>query len=166
MPLTIAFKIATNWFGHESILEYSLDKAISDFTHSPYCHTEAWISGPISYARCFSSRNPSGTSIKGIDLSDDNLWKKVSIPTTGLDDQLIEGFCKGSSGRKYDEFGILGIGLDTTIHDPYDRICSESCFEIVSLVKTYPAEIKRWMISPGGVTIPGKRYGLFELLTV
>lgn len=167
MPLAFAFKITAGWAGKESLLQYELDKEISRVTGSPYCHVEAWIGGPIQSAQCFSSRQPHGTSIQTIDLRSDgvNLWRIVQIPTTPLEDAEILGFCKGSSGRKYDEFGIIGIALDTTIHDPYDRICSESCFEVASLIRSFWSEVERWMVAPGCPTpTKFKRYGLFELL--
>ena len=69
---------------------------------------------------------------------------------------------------------ILGIGAVETFHDPYDRICSETGYEIWSRVlgNIYAPKVdtgaawnvQPWQVAPSGVTIPGKRYGFYEIL--
>lgn len=166
MPLSFAFKIAARAGQIGALLDRELDLEIARITGGLYCHVEAWIDGPVSAALCFSSRQPIGTYFATLDLTDKTLWRIVNVPTTPMEDAAIMGFCVGTSGRRYDTFGILGIGLSTTVHDPYDRICSETCFEIAAdVLHRMPPGIERWQVAPSGLTCTGKRYGFFELLT-
>ena len=166
MPLAFAFKNAQRAAQLESAMGSALDLEIARFTEGRFCHVEAWIRGPITAAVCFSSRQPHGTYFETIDLSDTSLWEIVTVSTTDMEDAEVMGFCIGCSGRKYDTYGILGIGLVSTLHDPFDRICSEVCYQIPSdvLHRPFPPGIERWQVAPSGITVPGKRYGFYELL--
>ena len=166
MPLSFAFKNAARAAQLEKPMDAAIEREIANFTQGAYCHVEAWLRGPIIAALCFSARSPHGTYFETLDLSDSSLWAIVDVPTVPIEDAEAMGFAIGCSGRKYDTYGILGIGLAATVHDPFDRICSEVCYELAAdvLHRPFPAGIERWQVAPSGVTVPGRRYGLFELL--
>ena len=127
MPFAYAFKDAAECARRESGLAAAVALEIARVTGGRFSHVECWIDGPQNAAVCFSSREPVGTSIETIDLTDSKLWTVVPVPATlPAQDTLITGFALGSSGREYDMLGILGIGSGLGLHDPFDRFCS-SC---------------------------------------
>lgn len=170
MPFAYAFKDAAETARLEGFLAAAVALEIARVTRGRFSHVECWIAGPLNHAMCFSSREPVGTSIEFIDLSDAKLWTVVPVATTPEQDELIFGFCLGSSGRMYDLLGILGIGTGSELHNPFDRFCSESGFELGKLCVNLfhapaNADIRRWDVAPSGPTVPGVRWGLYELLT-
>jgi hypothetical protein len=168
MPLAYAFKNAAEAARlAPNALEREFSLAIARFTGGPYSHVEAWIWGPITQAVCYSAREPRGTSIEVLDLSNTALWTIVQVVTTREEDQQLLGYAKGGQGRPYDAFGILGIGSDSNLHVEWDRFCSEECFamgrDVVSGLKgVFLPAIPRWKVAPSGLVRGG--FGMFELL--
>src|SRR5208337_632743 len=96
MPLAFAFKVAQRATELASNpLEAAFSLAIARFTGGKFSHVECWFEGPITAARCYSAREPHGTSIETIDLSDTSLWELISVATTRDEDLLVKGFCLG-----------------------------------------------------------------------
>ena len=163
MPLTFAFKVAAR---AAEIAANPLDRAfalaIARFTGGKYSHVECWFAGPITAASCYSAREPHGTAIETIDLTDATLWELVNFPTTPVGDVLVKGFCLGSCGRPYDAAGILGIGSDLNIHIPWDRFCSEADFEVLHTLFGFCPTIEARKVAPSGR--PPGGCGFYELL--
>ena len=165
MPFAYAFKDAAEAARRSSGLEAAFSLEIARVTGGRFSHVECWISGSLDAALCFSSREPAGTALRIIDLSDPALWIIVPVATTPVQDVGVRGFCMGSSGRRYDGLGLVGIDLQTGFHDPFDRFCSESGFELGQMcLGIFPHDIDRWMVAPSGGHVR-RRYGLYELLT-
>lgn len=161
----LAFKIAARAAELDNGPGRIFSLAIAEKTGSPFSHVEFWIDGPLTQARCFSSREPLGSGWAILDLSDKSLWTIVPLPDWSDQDRLkVEYFCRGSEGRDYDKSGIIGIDLDTGWHDNSDRFCSEQCMDIGQRCLGWRTDIPRWMVAPGW-TKGGNRYGLFELAT-
>jgi hypothetical protein len=145
------------------------DEAIAKATGGKYCHVEAWLYGPINRAVCYSARQPHGTSIQIIDLSDLSLWMAVPVSTSADEDKWLYGYAVGGSGRPYNAAGIVGIGTDTGISVPWDRFCSQECFllgqKILTAQKPFSdfQAINALHVAPSGQ--PKGGYGFYELLT-
>lgn len=168
MSFAYAFKVASEAAKRESGLAAAFSLEIAEKTGGLYSHVECWIGGSLTQAVCFSSREPKGTSIEIVNLSDPLLWKIVPVKTTPDQDAVIRGFCLGASGRRYDGLGIIGIATDQPIiHDPAAWFCSETGFRLGDQVLgIFPHNIDPWMVAPSwGKPADGKRFGLFELLT-
>jgi len=163
MPLAFAFKVAQRAAELASNpLEAAFSLAIARFTGGKFSHVECWFEGPITAARCYSAREPHGTSIETIDLSDTSLWELISVATTRDEDLLVKGFCLGACGRPYDAAGILGIGSNLNIHIPWDRFCSEANFEVPHTLFGFRPTIEPRKVAPSGC--PPGGCGFYELL--
>lgn len=164
MP-SLAFKNAAKAAQMEGGLGAFFSSAIHLKTGSPYSHVEFWLDGPLNAARCFSSREPAGSSWSTLDLTDALLWTIVPIPSA-TPEQLshIEWFANGARGRDYDALGIMGVELGNGAHDTSDRFCSEMVFDIGQNCLGWPKDIPRWLVTPGW-TKGGNIHGLYELAT-
>lgn len=154
--IALAFKYAN--------LDDFLSRTIKERTGGQFSHVELWLSGEGKSAVCYSSRG-NGTSLEVIDITDPKIWNVVPVQSfSPLKEDELLWFCKGSSGRAYDAIGLVGIGWDLpVVHDPYDRFCSEACFEALQSVGGLFLNIgPRWMVAPSGH--PKGGFGLFEMI--
>jgi hypothetical protein len=142
------------------------DDAIARVTGGKYCHVEAWLSGSINSAVCYSARQPSGTAIAIIDLSDDYLWRIVPVTVSQQESDELYGYAVGGSGRPYNMAGIVGIGTDTKISVPWERFCSQECMlmgqKLIGALR-WLKDVDAAHVAPSGSVKGG--YGFYELLT-
>lgn len=170
MTPVYAFKNAARSIELSAGIAKETDRAIAEFTGGKFCHVELWIDGPQNAAVCYSARQPHGVAKAIIDLSDAALWTIVGIGPTGdhwyEDQDWLLGFCEASVGKPYDFLGILGIAMHQPLAVPWDRFCSEFCFEALQLRYgkfSDITDIARYQVAPSGR--PPGGYGLYELLT-
>jgi len=128
-----------------------MDKVIEWKTGGPFVHVELILSGPISNALCFSSRQPNGTSFAHLDLLDDKIWEVEMLPLRSTQEEDLMAFCAGCGSKSYDWMGILGFVLPFGEHDDHDRFCSEICTEALQKILGCWPEVKPWNTSPMGL---------------
>lgn len=154
MSVSLAFKVAGDSF---------LDQTIKERTGGRFSHVELWLRGEGKAAECFSSRS-GGTAFATIDITDPKIWWVQPVPYPLEFEGELYWFCRGNCDRAYDAIGLVGIGWDIpTVHDPYDRFCSEACFEALQGPRNlFPGIGPRWMVAPSGH--PKGGFGLYELI--
>jgi hypothetical protein len=142
--ISLAFKVAAATGSDWSML-------ISKLSGSPYSHVELWLDGPISNARCFSSREPHGAGFQQIDLSDGKLWVIVPVASALEQEASVNGYCFGCDGKIYDGVGLLGFELkNAAIHDYHAVFCSEVCADALhKCAGKNILPLEPWQISPG-----------------
>lgn len=142
--IRLAFKVAAASGSTWSAL-------IAAASGSPYSHIEGWLSGPLSNAKCFSSREPHGAGFQQLDLGQPGLWVITApLKLTADEETLALGFCLGCDGKNYNGIGLLGYALhNPAIHDYSQVFCSETWAAIAQHCwsKTLPKQ--PWQISPG-----------------
>lgn len=167
MTPVYAFKNAARSIELSAGIAKETDRAIAEFTGGKYCHVEVWIDGPQNAAVCYSARQPHGVARAVIDLGDSTLWTVLPWAVTASacwgDQDWLLGFCEASVGKPYDFLGILGIAMHQPLAVPWDRFCSEFCFEALQLRFGKFPGIARYQVAPSGR--PPGGYGLYELLT-
>lgn len=142
--IQLAFKIAAATGDPWSI-------AIAKASGSPYSHVEGWLDGPITRARCFSSREPHGAGFEVIDLSNAALWAIVPFACTPAEEAAANGFCLGADGKLYDGLGLIGFKLaNPKIHDYHALFCSETWAAIAQkCCGRDMGGVVPWLVSPG-----------------
>jgi hypothetical protein len=170
--LILAFKNATRAAAlAANPLEKLFSLEIARVTGGPFSHVEGWLDGPITAARCFSSREPGGTQFATIDLSDGTLWTMVDIdgpPGLGIGGPGPGDFAwgQGRENRRYNFIGIMAIEFGGAITSPHDDFCSQCCFEFLQDRRgMFPKWARTDWIAPSGFGRDGKRFGLHELVT-
>lgn len=118
-------------------------------SNSIYCHVEAWLDGPMTAARCFSSREPVGASFQVRDLSDTREWEMVTLNLTPTQEDRCIGFAYGACGKRYNALGLLGYATGTGMTFPWDLFCSQCCADMLRCCGFGSAWKPSNMISPG-----------------
>ena len=157
----LAFKRATfnSFFTPDGVM----DRLISWWTQSPYCHVELVFDRSaypslqtgttLGKCWCFSADLQAGVRFEQIDLSNPKEWMLVKLDVTPSEESKAYAYAKTLVGRKYNELGLLRFAIGP-VKDPTDEdFCSQVCLTVLE-------QINLWKGVPEARVDPGFLYDL------